>query len=336
MLTRHALLALLACAAGAQPLQAQAAPSQQCAATAPGMRDACQKGTDIFTMLMPQVLGALTGGGPVLGSAGSERGLSVGLRVTAIDGDLPTLASVPLSISRIVRSDIRTSRAAVPMPTLDFALPLLPGFDVGAQRILSVDVLANVAYLPSRAIEDFSVRATNGSLKLGWGARVGLIADRLLMPAVSVSYFRRTLPTATFSATLNTDGPLDAGVTPDSITLGELSVRSDAIRLAASKRLGFLELGGGIGEDSYRSFAQLRLRVNTTATQSLNAIYVVKQELKRRAAFGSAALNLPRLRLAAEAGTTFGGDSVATFNTFTDGRVNANRLFASVGARLRF
>ncbi len=336
MLDRRSLLCVVTCAAVALPMHAQGAASPQCALAPTALRDACQKGTDIFTMLMPQVQGALAGGGAVLGSSSAMRGLSIGLRVNALDGDLPDLGGVRLATTGIVRSNIGTTRTPVPMPTLDLAAPIFPGFLVGRQRIFSADVLVNVAYLPSRQIEDFRVRTTNGSLKLGYGARIGLVADRMLMPAVSVSYFRRTLPTATFNATINTDSPLVVGASSDSVTLAELSIRNDAIRIAASKRLGFIELGGGVGEDRYRTFSQLQLRVNTLATQSVSGAYVLTQQISRRAAYASAALNIARFRIAGEAGTLFGGDSLSTYNTFAAGRVTARRLFGSVGVRLRF
>jgi hypothetical protein len=86
----------LATAALCLPLHAQ---SQQCAAQVAALRDACQKGTDIFAMLAPQVNGALAGGGPVLGSARAVRGLSVGLRVNAVDGQVPDVATIQLSSS---------------------------------------------------------------------------------------------------------------------------------------------------------------------------------------------------------------------------------------------
>jgi hypothetical protein len=63
---------------------------------------------------------------------------------------------------------------------------------------------------------------------------------------------------------------------------------------------------------------------------------VLNQTLQRNAAYGSVALNIFKLRLAAEVGSTFGGDSVSTYNTFTDGKLNEQRLFGSVGLRLSF
>jgi hypothetical protein len=311
-----------------------AAQSAQCASQATALRDACQKGTDIFTLLAPQVHGALTGGGPVLGSSRAVRGLSVGVRVNAVDGRVPDLGAVTLSSTGTVRSTIPTKRFPVPAPTLDVALGVFPGVNVGVQRILSIDALVNVAYVPNRTIQDFSVRATKGSLKLGYGGRVGLLADRMLMPAVAVSFFRRSLPTSTLSTSFSSSV---AGIsTRDSLILGNLSIENDAIRIAASKKLGFLEIGGGVGQDTYRTFTQLTAVVQPSVGVPQKSTVALTQSLKRNAAFGSLSLNFFKLRLGAEAGSTFGGDSIATYNTFTDGKLNEQRLFGSVGLRVSF
>lgn len=315
----------------ALPIHAQSA---QCASQATAVRDACQKGTDIFAMLAPQVNGALTGGGPVLGSSRAVRGLSIGLRVNAVDGRAPDLGNVRLSSTGIVRSAIPTTRVPVPAPAVDVALGVFPGLFVGVQRILAIDALVNVAYIPSRDFQDFRVKTTNGSLKLGYGVRVGLLADRLVLPAVALSYFRRSLPTTSFSTSFQSS---IAGITTnDSLVLSALSIRNDALRLALSKKLGFIELGGGVGQDSYRTFTSLRARVSPSIGTPVTGEVALTQQIKRNAAYGSLALNLFKLRIGAEAGSIFGGDSLSTYNTFTDGKLNEQHLFGSVGLRLSF
>jgi hypothetical protein len=323
-----AATALLACV----PFHSLAAQSAACAAQALPVRDACQKGADIFALLAPQVNGALAAGSPVLGSSRAVNGLSIGLRVNAVDGTVPDLTAVRLSTTGATSSTIATQRAPVPAPTLDIALGVFPGVFVGVQRILSLDALINVAYVPNQTIEDFSIRTVNGSLRMGYGARLGLLSDRFMVPAVAISYFRRSLPTASFSAGI-TSGGVSGSV--DSIALNSLNLQNDALRLSASKKLGFLELGGGVGQDRYNTSTQIRGVVNTPLG-AVSGGASFRQRITRNVAYGSAAINVLRLRLAAEAGTTFGGDSVQTFNTFANGRQNAQRLFGSVGLRVQF
>ncbi|HYW51722.1 MAG TPA: hypothetical protein VE861_14000 [Gemmatimonadaceae bacterium] len=311
-----------------------AAQSAQCSAQPVALRDACQKGTDIFTMLAPQVHAAIAGGGPVLASARAVNGLSVGLRINAVDARIPDPSSTTLSTGGAVQGTIATSRVPLPAPVLDFAFSAFPGVFLGAQRVLSVEVLANVAYVPNRSVERFRVRTTDGSLKLGYGARVGLLSDRLLMPAVSISYFRRSLPTSAFSTSFSNGSVLRTS--DDSLTLNSLSIRNDALRLAISKRLGVFEIGGGAGQDTYHSFASLQTRVTPPVGVPVNGGVALTQQIKRNTAYASFALNISRLRIGAEAGATFGGDSIATYNTFTDGKLNDRRLFGSLGTRVSF
>lgn len=329
LLTGAALIAV----ATVRPAAAQT-PSTQCTAQAAILRDACQKGTDIFSMLAPQVNGAITGGGAVLGSARAVGGLSIGLRVNAVDGQVPDLGSVSLSPTGMVQSAIPTKRVPVPAPAVDVAIALFPGIFVGVQRILSLDALVNVAYIPSRDIQDFSVRTTDGSLKLGYGAKLGILSDRFLMPAVSVSYFKRSLPTTTFSTSFSSS--IASVSTRDSLVLDHLAIETQAYRLALSKKLGFIEIGGGVGQDRYRTGTSLRAVVSPSIGSPASGSVALAQVMKRNAAYGSLALNIFKLRIAAEAGTTFAVDSVQTYNSFTDGKVNENRLFGSVGLRLGF
>ena len=329
ILAGAALLAL----ATVRPAVAQS-PSSACLAQASLLQDACQKGTDFFQMLTPQVTGAITGGGAVLGSARSVNGFSIGLRVNAVDGQVPDIRNLSLSTTGIARTAVPTRRLPVPVPAVDVAIGLVPGFVVGMQRIFSIDALVNVAYLPSRDIGGARIKDTNGSLKLGYGANVGILADRFLMPAVAVSYFRRSLPTMSFSSSFASS--LAGMATRDSLSLDNLGIETEAIRLSASKKLGFLEIGGGVGQDRYKTGASLRARVSPSIGSPVAGAVALAQVMKRNAAYGSVALNLFRLRIAAEAGASFSGDTVQTYNSFPDGKVNETRYFGSVGLRLGF
>jgi hypothetical protein len=334
MLIRRFAFTALLLSSSALPLAAQSVTAE-CAAVSVLLRDACQKGTDIFSMLAPQVQGAIAGGGPVLGSARTVYGMSIGVRVNAVDGRVPDLSAVTLSRTGAVRSAMPTKRAPVPAPALDVAFGLFPGIPLGLQRVLSLEGLVNVSYIPNRSIEDFSVKATNGSLKLGYGGRVGVLADRMLVPAVSVSYFRRPLPTATFSSSFASG--IGGLATRDSLALQNLSVQNEAYRIAISKKLGFIELGGGVGQDRYRTSTSLRAVLVALSGPSVAQSFALSQTLKRNAAYGSFAINISKLRIGAEAGATFTGkDSVFTYNSFTEGKVNERRLFGSAGVRVSF
>ena len=325
-----ALGALTAASLGAQ--------SSQCLSQPVVARDACQRGTDLFLMLAPQLSGAIAGGGAVLGTARTVNGFSLAVRLNVVEGQLPDRSVLAFSTTGIVQSTISTRRAPIPVPTLDATLSLIPGFTVGRQKILSVDALVNMTYVPTSNLEDFSVGPAKSAVKAGYGTRVGLLADTRFTPAVSVSYVRRTLPTSNIATSV----PINAAGSSqrDSMTLSELSLRTDATRLSISKRLGFLEIGGGAGQDRYRGFSQLRTRVTTVVFGAprvpVESAYVVTQELVRSSAYASLGLTVGRVQLGAEAGSTFGGDSVQTYNRFADGKLSASRRFGSAGLRVRF
>lgn len=322
--------AIAALSALSTPVAGQATACQSLPAVA--TRDACQKGLDIFVLTVPQVQGALAGGGAVLGSARPVNGLSLGLRINAVDGRLPDLGSIALSSTGIVRSTIATVRVPVPVPTLDVAIGIIPGWSIAGQRLFSLDGLVSVGYVPSESYQGFEVATKRGSLKMGFGGKLGLLDDRLLLPAVSVSFFRRSLPTTSFSVSF---APRFGGTVRDSIVLDETTVQNDAIRLSVSKRLGAIEIGGGIGQDRYRTFTQVRTRITAAGGATSAGIIGVSRQDERNAAYGSLALNVLRLRIGAEFGATFGGDSIATFNTFANDNINTRRLFGSVGVRVR-
>lgn len=329
-----AAAALCASVAAASPLVAQSGPSAQCTSQPTALQDACQKGTDIFTMLMPQVQGALGGGGPVLGSSRGVHGLSIGVRVGAVDGVVPDVTNVTLSGTGIVQTNFPTKKVPVPMPAVDVAVGLFPGVNVGITRILALDALVNVAYMPKYDGTDFSVKPQKSSWKVGYGGRLGVLADKGGLPAVAVSYFRREIPTTTFSTGF-TSSVLGV-TTQDSLSLAQLSIRNDAIRIGASKKLGFIEIGGGVGQDTYRSFAQLQARVTPSIGPAASGAFVLEQQVKRNVTYGSLALNLFKLRIAAEVGQVSGGDSLSTYNTFQDGKLNAKKMFGTAGIRLNF
>src|SRR5512133_276167 len=82
----------IAAAAVTPSLQAQGSLSAQCAAQPAPAQDACQKSTDLFNFVAPQLGTSIAGGNAVLGQGGTLGGLghfSLGIRANAIQGTLP-------------------------------------------------------------------------------------------------------------------------------------------------------------------------------------------------------------------------------------------------------
>ena len=80
------------------------------------------------------------------------------------------------------------------------------------------------------------------SLQLGYGVRLGLLQESLVVPGVSVTYLRRDLPTTSIMATPST---------VDHRHHGRHQVKTSAWRVVASKSLGFFGLAAGVGQDRY-------------------------------------------------------------------------------------
>ena len=334
MTARHRFATALLLAAAPTIVSAQGS----CAITGPvAVRgyaaDACQKAVDLFSFMMPQFGQALSGGGAILGTANTLGGLgkfSLNLRVSAVEGRVPDVNDITLSPLGARASQLRTTAALVPAPVVDVGVGLFNGFPVGLTRLFSLDGIVNVAYLPDVDVEDVSLAVPGKRVKFGYGGRVGLTRDAHLIPAISASYIKRDLPTADLTASFQggTGGT-------DALSLTGFSVGTVAYRLSVSKKLGFIEIGGGAGRDTYDT----RLNISASVNEGGNtggASTTLVQQTKRDVVYASLAFNLPLLKLAAEVGQSSGGTSLNTFNTFVDGGQNEARRFASAGIRISF
>ena len=332
------LLVVAATAAAAAPSTA-AAQAVSCITTGPAavqgyLRDACQKSADLFGFMMPQFSQALTGGGAILGTANTLGGLgkfSFNVRATAVDGRVPDVNNIRLSATGVVASQITTEKAPVPAPVVDVGVGLFKGISMGLTRVLSLDGVVNVAYLPDVDVQDISVVVPGGKrFKFGYGGRLGVTRDAHLIPAVSLSYIRRELPTADISASFQggTGGT-------DVLSLTGFTVSTEAIRASVSKKLGFIEIGGGAGRDTYDTRLNIGALVNE-AGSSGSATYSFTQKNTRDVVYASLAFNLPIIKIAAEVGQASGGTALRTVNTFVDGGQNEARRFASAGIRISF
>ena len=332
----------LLAAAAAVVLAAPSASSAQqvsCVTTGPAqvqgyLADACQKGTDLFAFMMPQFSQALTGGGAILGTANTLGGLgkfSFNVRATAVDGRVPNVDDITLSASGVVASAIMTEKAPVPAPVVDVGIGVFKGIPAGLTRMLSLDAVVNVAYLPDVDVEDISVVVPGGKrFKFGYGGRLGITRDAHLIPAVSVSYIRRELPTADISASFEggTGGT-------DQLSLTGFTVSSEALRASVSKKLGFIEIGGGAGRDTYDTRLNIGAAVSEAGSTG-TASYSFSQKNTRDVVYASLAFNFPVIKIAAEVGQASGGAALNTVNRFIDGGQNEARRFASAGIRLSF
>jgi len=295
-------------------------------------QDACQKAIDLFQYMAPQLGVAITGGNATLGQGGTLGGLghfSIGLRVNAVQGSLPQIQDVTPAVTGATSSRYETEDQFIALPTADLAIGLFKGIPLALTNVGGVDLLVSAAYLPEFDGDGVSIRVPDGSLKLGFGARVGLLQESLIVPGVSVTYLRRDLPTTNIVAT--TGG--------DNLTISDLSVKTDAWRVVASKSLIFFGVAVGGGQDRYKSStdisAHVAARTVPPSPEANMGPVSLEQSLTRTNMFANLSVNLLLLKLTGEIGQVSGGE-ISTFNTFNGKQAADSRIYGSIGARFGF
>lgn len=310
------------------PLRAQESMAQ-CASYGE-LEDACQKAADVFAMVAPQLGVMLAGGNAVVGQAGSIGGfghLSLGLRATGFRADLPDLGALTASPGGAVPSQIATTQSWVALPVLDADIGLLPGAPVGVTYVGAVDLLLSAAWLPEPAAGDLSVAAASGRFRAGIGARVELLRESSIIPAVSLTAMRRTLPAADIIA--RTGGR-------DSLEVRDARVSVDSWRLVAGKSFLALALAAGVGQDRQDARASVSARLGGAGDGArMEEPLDLRQRLDRTNAFVNLSLNMAPLRLTGEIGRSWGG-SVSTLNSFEGTSAAAPRSYGSVGLLIGF
>jgi hypothetical protein len=105
--------------------------------------------------------------------------------------------------------------------------------------------------------------------------------------------------------------------------------------VSLSKKLGFLEIGGGVGRDTNDTRLNVRATVNEGGNTGTAALSFA-QNLTRDVAYVSAAVNFPLFKVSAEVGQASGGEAITTFNTINNAANDTARYFASAGLRISF
>jgi hypothetical protein len=295
-------------------------------------QDACQKAIDLFQYMAPQLGTVIAGGNPTLGQGGNLGGLghfSAGLRVNVLQGSLPQVQNVTPSVTGATSTTFETKDQYLPMPTADLAIGVFKGIPLAVTNVGGIDVLLSASYVPEFNNSGISVKVPNGSLKVGYGARVGILQESLLVPGLSVSYLVRDLPT------LNIAG--NSG--NDSLYVNNLSLKTKAWRVTASKSLLLFGLAAGFGQDKYDASTDIGAHVaarTVPPSPAANAGPVsISQNLTRTNIFGDLSVNLLLFKLNAEIGQVSGG-TINTFNTFSGKQAADSRIYGSVGARFGF
>jgi hypothetical protein len=302
--------------------------------------DVCRQAADVFQLVAPQLGLALTGGNATLGRGGALGGFprfSIGVRGNVFSGDLPDIDRFPTPRTSSNQSGrpLPTRTQVVGLPAVDAAIGLFGGIPLGITNVGGVDLLLTATYIPEIGAEgdDFVIKP-DGGLKMGFGARLGLIQESLLLPGVGVTVLRRDLPLTTVAAT-------GSGF---DFTLEDLNVRTTAWRLVASKNFLIIGLAAGVGQDSYKQSVRMTGSANDVeiapgvfVTEAFGPVRL-EQNLTRSNMFADVSLNFPILKIIGEVGRVSGGSipEGRMFNNFGDVEPTKARTYGSVGIRIGF
>lgn len=282
--------------------------------------DACAVGSDFFRYMGGQLGTAIAGGSHTLGigtNLGGFPHFAIALRANAVQGHVPTINDV-FAGDRQERN-FAVEETPVPMATVDFALGLTKGFNLGVTRIGGIDLIGGVTYVPEVEEDEFSL-TPQSNIAVGLGARVGILEQSALIPGVAVSYMKRDLPTLDLLATAD-DG--------SSFAINDFGVKTTSWRISAQKNLLLFQLGAGYGGDTY----SLNTAANVTANGESGS-FTDKLEITRTTMYGTLGINLWLIKVVGEVGQVSGG-SIPTFNSF-DTAADATRMYGTVGVRISF
>lgn len=304
-------------------------PSPQCPAGTPAqtaVQDACQQAVDLFQYMMPQLGIGITGGNATLAQGGSLGGLphfTIGLRANAFAGGVPQVAT-PATTGAVARNPYPTKDTFLGLPAVDASIGLFKGLPLAVSNVGGVDLLLSAAYIPKINADNVSVEPDT-PLKIGYGVRIGLLQESLIVPGVGVTFLKRDLPKTTIIGTVGTD----------SLSVRDLDVKTTAWRITASKSLVLFTLAAGVGQDKYDTSTEIEAVITRPIIGRVTTgVLTAEQKMTRTNYFADLSMNILLLKIVGEIGMVSGGD-VPTFNTF-ETAADAKRMYGSVGIRIGF
>jgi hypothetical protein len=298
-------------------------------------QDACQMAVDVFQFMAPQLGLALTGGNATLGQASTLGGLghfSIGVRGNVFKGDLPQVQRFPQPVTsgRVQRSGasaLPSKSQVLGLPTADAAIGIFGGLPLALTNVGGVDLLLSASYVPKVGDSTSNIRVSpDQSLNVGYGVRVGLLSESILVPGVSLTYIRRDLPTTTITGT---SANLDVAVR-------DTRVKTSSYRVVASKSLMLFGLAAGVGRDTYDQGASVQGTVKSGALSTTSDAIVLAQAVSRTNVFLDVSMNLPFFKFTGEVGNASSISDVTTYNSFTSGDAGKSRTYGSLGIRFGF
>lgn len=294
-------------------------------------QDACQKALDLLNYMTPQLGTLIAGGNATIGQGGTLGGLghfALSVRANAMRASLPDIDGAGVNYGAAQRSNYVTEAQWAALPVVDAAFGVFKGIPLPLTNVLGVDFLVNVSYLPELEHDPLSLTTPDGSFKFGYGARVGVLQESLVLPGISVTYMKRDLPRTTLIASW------EGGVlsNADTARLQNFDIGTTSWRIVASKSLLAFNLAVGVGQDRYEASADAFYSVNEPLARFEGGPVRYAFDVTRTNVFLDVVTNLGLLKLVGTVGGVSGGD-IPTYNSF-DTEADASRIYGSLGVRI--
>jgi hypothetical protein len=281
----------------------------------------CNGVVDATHYIQPQLGLGITGGNPIVGSFKPLGGLghfSIGIRATAWRTVLPDFSSD--GSSPVTASD----STPIGLPTIDVGVGVYRGL---AHGLLAVDLLGSVVAVPN-SIDHIKVDPNASSIgqasyKIGYGARIGIIRGGFPIPSVTATWMHREIPKVTIGDTVGGDN-----------FAYEMVVKSTSMRLMAGWHLLFLDIGGGLGRDSYSGESRIFFNDPDPGNPGVRVV-PIPFDVTRSTVFADVGMNLLFLKIGAEVGKQMSNDLTTTAQ-FQGFDVKKGLTYASANVRFQF
>ena len=247
------------------------------------VRDACQQAVDVFHYIAPELGAAIAGGNATLGQGGTLGGFghfSIGVRANVVAGSLPQVDKFnPRTTGYAPPQTLPTKdNQPVPMPVADASLGLFQGIPLGLTNVGGIDLLVNVAYIPTLNQNSLSLSTPNGSWKFGYGARLGIVQESVVMPGVSVTYLKRDLPEFTL---VRSDRVERRGRNPEHPVDPELRHQDLGVAAGGGQDFVVFGLAAGVGQDKYNQSADVQATVGPSRLRVMTSSTIRSQDVTR-------------------------------------------------------
>ncbi len=273
---------------------------------------------DMFGYGSQQYVSVVSAGNQEIGRADAMGGWlkwRVGMQLTGATFDVPAIKEFGAGIP--------TGPAfpqAIPMTGADYiqfsvngALGLFKGFELGALHVGAVDAIAGFNVLPGTSAGGYSMSAAH-KIYLAYGGRVGVIQEAKVIPAVGFTYVVKDLPTTTIQA---------SDVLQNTIAVSQMKMNTSGWTVTVGKHFGIVSLVAGGGQTRYDASGLLMWSVNGVNPTVSPAISATSTQTDW---FGDFGVDLGSdVAVTVELGASSGGQ-IQTYNTF-DPAANSSHSF---------